>query len=393
MVETVKFQVPDDYGKLVLAPYACHDDKSRGRLHSRASSDRPEFEHDHSRLTHLDAWRRMEGKTQVFIHLDRGDHIRTRASHTNEVVQLSRSVARRLGLHPDLAQTIAQAHDMGHPPFGHGGEDVLNELMQDFGGFDHNAQAIRVLTKLQGKYIAHEGVNLSWEALEGIAKHNGPVTNPPRALKEYNEIHDLELDTRAGGEAQVAAVCDDIAYNNHDIEDGLRSGLLDIEHLLELPLIGNVYHQLLEEYPNIKQDQLIFEAKRRIITMMVDDLLEQTTKNIKQTGVKSPDDIRSLDYQLVAFSPEMQNNMESIRAFLMPNMYRHDSIVRRLEEAKKILRDLFNNLINNPANLPQDWQEKYTGNNEQKTAEAVCDYVAGMTDRHVYREHERLLCK
>lgn len=391
MSDTIEFQVPQDYGRFVTAPYACDPEKSRGRLHGKLDNKgRSAFERDHNRITHCDAYRRLAGKTQVFIHSKRSDHSRTRFSHTVEVAQISRSVARRLGFNPDLAESIALAHDLGHPPFGHAGEDVLKELMQPYGGFDHNANSIDIVTRTEQRKDAYSGLDLTWETLEGIAKHNGPIKNPPRALKTYNDLHDLELDTYASGEAQVASLCDDIAYNNHDIEDGIRSGIINIKQLMKVPLVGDVYKSLLDKKPDIRPDILIKTGKGMIIDLMTADLIEQTNKNIAANKIKSAEDIRKLGNPIVTFSSKMRKNIDAISDFLRENMYKDKTIIDSLNEAKSVIRVLFNEFIDNPKKLPVEWRNKTEGPLTQKTAQVVCDYIAGMTDRFACGEYERI---
>ena len=395
MNEKAKFQAPTQnpsyYGRYILAPYACQDNEGGGRLHDDIiSPDRSDFQHDCDRIIHSAAFRRLQGKTQVFIFGHRGDHFRNRASHTQEVTQLAESIARQLGLNPDLAKAVAMSHDLGHPPFGHAGEHILQEVMQNFGGFDHNAHSIDIVTRLEAKRAEFNGLNLSWATLEGIAKHNGPVNNPPRALLAYNKTHDLRLSTFASGEAQVAAYCDDIAYNNHDIEDGLRSRILTVDSLINLPLVGEKFDEVMRKYPEIEIGRLIHEAKRRIMGAMVKDLVSQVRKNLQDSGVNSAEDIRGLGRPIAHFSPEMQQNIDSIRAYLHTNLYRNEEILRKLEEAKSKIAELFKALLSDPSKLPSEWKRKSISPHSEQTAQNVCDYIAGMTDEYALNLHKEI---
>lgn len=379
-----------------LAPCACRPETSRGRLHAEPeSATRTCFQRDRDRIIHSAAFRRLEYKTQVFVNHE-GDFFRTRLTHSLEVSQIARSVCRCLGLNEDLAEALALAHDLGHPPFGHAGEDALKEAMAPYGGFDHNGQSLRVVTRLEERYAAFLGLNLTWETLEGVVKHNGPLTGPhgggtvPRAIAEYLAEHDLEIDTFASAEAQVAAIADDIAYNNHDIDDGLRAGLFSVDDLAGVPLVGPIFAEVHDTYPGLDESRLIHEAVRRMIGAMVTDLLEETRRRIDAAGPRTADDIRGLDRPVAAFSATMAANDAALKAFLFKNMYRHYKLNRMTSKARRVVRDLFGLLIAEPECLPTEWRVKAAGPNTEATAQLVGDYIAGMTDRYALDEHRRL---
>jgi len=397
-----------------LAPYACHPAQSRGRLHAEEEArERSCFQRDRDRIIHSSAFRRLEYKTQVFVNHE-GDHYRTRLTHSLEVAQIARSLARSLALNEDLAEALALAHDLGHTPFGHAGEDGLAEAMKAFGGFDHNAQSIRLVTKLEHRYAAFDGLNLTWETLEGIAKHNGPVVRVqssesrvqekksselrtlnselplPRALAEYNAAHDLELHTHASLEAQCAALADDIAYHNHDIDDGLRAGLFSVEDLAAVPEVYAVFEEVRALYPTISRDRLIHEAVRRLVNRMCMDVLATTRANIAASKVKTVNDVRALGRALVAFSPEMADVSARLKTFLMQRMYRHYKVNRMSSKARRVVRQLFEFFHAEPDCLPTQWCAQAEGKDAQGMAEVVCDYVAGMTDRYALEQHGEL---
>lgn len=380
------------------AAYATDPTRSRGRLHPEPeSATRTPFERDRDRIVHASAFRRLKGKTQVFV-AHEGDHYRTRLTHSLEVAQIARACARRLGLNDDLAETLGLAHDLGHPPFGHTGEDVLDECMQGYGGFDHNAQTLRVLTKLERRYPAFDGLNLSWETLEGVVKHNGPLIHHGRALKdlpvalqEYSATHDLELGTWPGPEAQLAAHADDVAYNNHDIDDGLRAGLFTLAELREsVPMVGRVVHQVERDYPALELDRVVAETVRRLIGLWVDDLVEESERRFTRLKPRSAEDVRAAGEASVGFSELMREDEAVLRRFLMQRMYRHWRVNRSRSHAKRILRDLFALLLSDPELLPPNWQQGGDGAGGMKTARRVCDYIAGMTDDFAIDEHRRL---
>lgn len=373
-----------------LAPYACHGTKSRGRFYEEGESNaRTPFQRDRDRIIHSAAFRRLEYKTQVFVNHE-GDYYRTRLTHSLEVSQLARSMCRSLHLNEDLAEALALAHDLGHTPFGHAGEDALAEVMQPYGGFDHNAHTIKILTQLEHKYAQFNGLNLTWESLEGIAKHNGPVKNPPRELAEYNARHDLELYNFAAAEAQIASLADDIAYNNHDIDDGIRAGLINIKQLQEIEHIGVIISEVRKKYPDIELSRLTHEVIRRLINKMVTDLVSQTRNNIEEYGVKTADDIRSLGKPLVFFSSQMKKENRELKRFLMQNMYRHYKVNRMASKAGRVVKELFEFFISEPDCLPDEWRVLVTDGEKRKTAEVVADFIAGMTDRFALDEYRRV---
>ena len=380
------------------ALYATDPAKSRGRLHPEPeSTHRTPFERDRDRIVHASAFRRLKGKTQVFV-AHEGDHYRTRLTHSLEVAQISRAVARRLGLEDDLAEALGLAHDLGHPPFGHTGEDVLDECMEGYGGFDHNAQTLRVLTKLEHRYPLFDGLNLAWETLEGVVKHNGPLirhgaalADLPTAIQEYNSQHDLELRTWPGPEAQVAAHADDVAYNNHDIDDGLRAGLFTLNELREeAPMVGRVIAAVERDYPGLEQSRVIGETVRRLIGEWVDDLVAETERRIARLKPRSAEDIRAAGEPLVGFSDALREDEAVLRRFLMARMYRHWKVNRSRSHAKRILKELFQLFLAEPQLLPPSWQEGGDGAGGHRTARRVCDYIAGMTDDFAIDEHRRL---
>jgi len=392
-----------------LAPYACDPAHGRGRLYREEESNtRTAFQRDRDRIIHSTAFRRLEYKTQVFVNHE-GDHYRTRLTHSLEVSQLARSICRTLGLHEDLAETLALAHDLGHTPFGHAGEDALAEGMEPFGGFDHNAHTLRLVTNLEHRYADFDGLNLTWETLEGIAKHNGPLVKRtptsiinkllnrvqgdtlPRAIVEYNAKHDLQLETFPSAEAQVAALADDIAYNNHDIDDGLRAGLFTIEQISQVEGVGRIFREVRTRYPEISEQRLIHESIRRLINRMVTDLIVNTGQNINVEHIETVDDIRRLGKPVVTFSPAMQETNRNLKEFLMANMYRHYKVNRMASKAKRVVRDLFHFFLNEPQCLPTHWRD-LTGSGPKSiaTATVVCDFIAGMTDRFALDEYRRV---
>lgn len=376
-----------------LAPYACDPRASRGRLHPEPeSATRSVFQRDRDRIIHSAAFRRLKYKTQVFVYHE-GDNFRTRLTHSLEVSQIARSISRILGLNEDLAEALALAHDLGHPPFGHAGEEALQEALAPFGGFDHNAQSLRIVTNLERRYAEFDGLNLTWEALEGLVKHNGPMppSQPlPRAIAEYVGQHDLELATFASAEAQVAALADDIAYNNHDIDDGLRAGLFTIDDLSEVPLVGPVFGDVAKRYPRIERSRHIHEAVRRLINVMVDDAVAESRRRISAVSPRSPAEVRGLDHPLIAFSDDMRLNDRALKKFLFTHMYRHYKVNRMTSKARRVVRDLFDLLLAEPECLPSEWKAQCDMAGSHGTARVVGDYIAGMTDRFALDEHRRL---
>lgn len=378
-----------------LAAYACRLETSRGRLHPEGdSATRGAFQRDRDRIIHSVAFRRLAYKTQVFVNHE-GDFFRTRLTHSLEVSQIARSICRYLHLNEDLGEALALAHDLGHPPFGHAGEDALKEVMAPYGGFDHNAQSLHVVTKLEERYPGWDGLNLTWETLEGVVKHNGPLVNSgnlplPRAIADYQELQDLELDTYAGAEAQVAAIADDIAYNNHDIDDGLRAGLFTIDDLKDVPLVGRIFHDVRHDMPDLDESHLIHEAVRRMIGDMVTDVIEETRRRLIEANPDGPDAVRHLRRPVAGFSDEMREWDAALKKFLFDNMYRHYKLNRMTSKARRVVKDLFCLLIREPECLPTEWRAKAEGPETQATAQHLCDFIAGMTDRYAGEEHRRL---
>lgn len=380
-----------------LASYATFSSQSRGRLIAEPEcASRSVFQRDRDRILHSTAFRLLEYKTQVFVNHE-GDYYRTRLTHSLEVAQISRSLCRNLKLNEDLAEVLALAHDLGHTPFGHAGEDGLAEVMAGFGGFDHNAQALRIVTKLEKRYAEFDGLNLTWETLEGLVKHNGPVLTQgrtmadlPRAIVEYAQKHDLELNGHSGLEAQAAALSDDIAYNNHDMDDGLRAGLFKLEDLREIPRINAVYEQLEAKYPALEKQRFTHELVRRLISDMAEDVRVTTEENIAKSGVKSVEDVRALGRPLVEFSAEMQQHNRILKAFLMKRMYRHYLVNRMTSKARRMMKELFLIFFNEPECLPPEWQAQMGAKGSPQSAVVVCDYVASMTDRFAMQEHKRM---
>lgn len=387
--------MPQPFQPPPRAPYAETPALSKGRRHPEAESrTRTPFARDRDRIIHCTAFRRLKEKTQVFV-AHEGDHYRTRLTHSLEVAQIARSISTALGLDNDLAETVALAHDLGHPPFGHAGEDQLDDSMKPWGGFDHNVQTFRVVAKLEHRYPDFEGLNLTWETLEGIIKHNGPVTGkldrPSWGMvREFDAGWGLRLDSWASAEAQVAAIADDIAYNNHDVDDGVQAGLFGLNELLDVPLIGPILHGVKAERPDLDERLTRLEAVRRMIGAMIDDVMGETLRRASATGVASPDDVRGLGHALVAFSPDMLEDLARLRAFLMERMYRHWKVNRTRSQAKRILADMFALFQAEPEVLPTEWFVLTQNIADADRARVVCDYIAGMTDRFALREHQRL---
>lgn len=392
--------VPSRYNTRQVAPYACQAHHSRGRLHDEpACNIRSPFQRDRDRIIHSAAFRRLTYKTQVFVYHE-GDHYRTRLTHSLEVAQIAQTLARNLGLDEDLAETIALAHDLGHPPFGHAGEEALHDLAAPFGGFDHNAQSLRTVTKLERRYASYDGLNLTWETLEGLVKHNGPLLKPdgtpveryaaeglPAAIIEYGQSHDLDLASYASAEAQIAALSDDIAYNNHDLDDGLRAGLIEIRKLHDLPLVGTFIDEIRDLYGEIADSRLIYEVNRRLISAMVFDIAGEASRRIAALDPLSVDDIRSAPNPVVSFSEAMRADLRILRAFLFNEFYYHPRVSRIMEDAQKIVRDLFGYFLDHPGKLPDEWREQAQ---TKERARVVADFVAGMTDRMALETHRHL---
>ncbi|RWN51055.1 deoxyguanosinetriphosphate triphosphohydrolase [Mesorhizobium sp.] len=387
------------FGYRPRAAYACDPAKSRGRLFDEVESPtRTPFQRDRDRIIHSTAFRRLKHKTQVFV-AHEGDHYRTRLTHSIEVAQIARALARALRGDEDLAEAVALVHDFGHTPFGHTGEDALNKKMAAWGGFDHNAQSLRVVTRLESRYAEFDGLNLTWETLEGLVKHNGPLTDAsgnglkgpvPQAIRDYSELHDLELDHFAGIEAQCAAIADDIAYNSHDIDDGLRSGLLKLDMLENVSLPGSILDGVRQRYPALDDVRTGHELMRRQITMMVEDVIVSTTANLARIKPDSADAVRAAGETMVTFSAEMAAFEEELKAFLYKHLYRHSEVVRVRNQAEQIVNDLFEVYFADPRAMPDGWREGLDRADDRIKARSVADFLAGMTDTYALKEHRRL---
>jgi dGTPase len=375
---------------MILAPHAVRPETSRGRLHPEAGGDaRSPFQRDRDRIIHATAFRRLQYKTQVFIYHE-GDHFRTRLTHSIEVAQIARSIARLLALDEDLAEALALAHDLGHPPFGHAGEDALNSAMKPYGGFDHNAQSLKAVTLLEARYAGFDGLNLTWETLEGLAKHNGPLRRPAPYIAEYDARHLLDLHTHASAEAQVAALADDIAYNNHDLDDGLRARLFTLEEVGALPLARDALAQARTAAPDAPPERLAAEMIRRVINAMVGDVVAESRRRIAALAPQGVDDIRRADRPVIAFSAAMAEANLPLRDFLFTRMYRHWRVNRTMAKSKRVVQMLFSHLHGGPQMLPPLWRARAGEAGSPTCARVVCDYIAGMTDRYALEEYRRL---
>ena len=375
----------------VLAELAAQPGLSRGRLH-RESDDGPRgprdiFQRDRDRIIHSVAFRRLRHKTQVFVAPD-GDHYRVRLTHSLEVAQIGRTIARALGLNEDLTETLCLAHDLGHPPFGHAGEDALAEAMADAGGFDHNGHTVRIVTRLETPYAGFDGLNLSWEALEGLAKHNGPVAEPGWALAEANSEFDLELTSWPGLEAQVAAIADDIAYDNHDVDDGLRAGVLQLEELLAVPLVERHWRAIVKRSGALPPDKMQRALVRDMIGTMVGDVIAETIRRAREGGAKSIDDVRSAGEQLAGFSEGLAREEKALRRFLHERLYNAPALVAVRDEAQRVVSDLARAYRSDPALLPAEWR---SDEGEVTQVRRIGDFIAGMTDRFAIARHEELV--
>jgi dGTPase len=374
----------------MTAAFATLPETSRGRLFpEEGSAHRSCFQRDRDRIIHSSAFRRLKHKTQVFVEHE-GDYYRTRLTHSVEVAQVARTIARVLRLNEELAEAVALAHDLGHPPFGHTGEEALQTMMAGHGGFDHNAQAVKIVTRLEAHYAEFDGLNLTWETLEGIAKHNGPVTGEvPFALAEYDALHDLELGTHASAEAQVAAISDDIAYNNHDLADGLRAGLFTLEDLRRLPLIGPCVAAVDARWPGLEPSRREHEALRRFFGLLVEDVLATSRARIAVADPRSAEDIRRLGRPVIRFSDATFAELKEIRRFLHVRMYRHWAVQRMRRKARAVVGELFTIFATAPELMPAEWNA-CAALDATARARVVADYIAGMTDRFALQEHRKL---
>jgi dGTPase len=385
------------------ALYACDPAHSRGRLHPEpASKGRSAFRRDCDRIIHSTAFRRLKHKTQVFV-FDEGDHYRTRLTHTLEVAQVARALARALGLDEDLAEALALAHDLGHPPFGHAGERALDECLGAFGGFDHNAQTLRVLTALERRYPAFDGLNLTWETLEGLVKHNGPLTDRagkplaryrahgvPKTIEDYSRLQDLQLWSFPSAEAQIAAFADDIAYDAHDIDDGVRAELFSLDDIAAVAIPGKIIAEIRATFPRLDAARLIHEFIRRLIGLLIEDVIAETGRRLAALAPRSADDVRLAPYGVAGFSPAIAEAEGVIKGFLETHMYRHERVQRVMNDAAGVVRDLFSRYSKHLDDLPVEWREGLAAVDEAERARHIADFVAGMTDRYALAEHARL---
>ena len=375
----------------MTSPLAAQPSQSRGRAHPEVDAaprgPRDIFQRDRDRIIHSVSFRRLRHKTQVFVAPD-GDHYRVRLTHSIEVAQIGRTVARVLGLNEDLTEALCLAHDLGHPPFGHAGEDALQDAMASAGGFDHNAHSIRLVTKLEAPYPGFDGLNLSWEALEGLAKHNGPIAEPTWALSEANAAFDLELHRWPSLEAQVAAVADDIAYDNHDIDDGLRAGLLELDELIEIPIVRRHWDEIDRRHPGLSTGKKLRALVRDQIGTMVGDLITDTRKRIAETGVVSPDDVRAAGRKLAGFSSALSEEERALKHFLYTRLYNAAELVPVRMEAQRVVAGLFAAYRDDPSLLPVDWR---TEQGETQRLRTIGDFIAGMTDRFAVARHRELV--
>ena len=385
-----------------LAPYASQAAQTRGRLIvEQEAAHRTAFQRDRDRIVHSTAFRRLKHKTQVFVYHE-GDHYRTRLTHSLEVAQVARALARTLRLDEDLTEALALGHDLGHTPFGHAGEAALDDRMRRHGGFDHNAQSLRLVTRIERKYARFDGLNLTWETLEGLMKHNGPLTNDagvpcgayaehgvPAVVSEFADVVEMSLSDYASAEAQIAALSDDIAYNAHDIDDGLRAGIIDIIDLADVPLVGEALGEVLRLYPDLERSRMIHETVRRLISRMVEDVLVETNRRLDALSPKHSDDIRAWDRPVAECSTNMSEANDQLKQFLSERMYRHERVLQVMDRAKRVVRDLFDAFVGDPTLLPDEWQPA-ADESETTRARKVCDFIAGMTDRYALEQHKGL---
>ena len=385
------------------ASYACDPAHSRGRLHPEPESKtRSAFRRDCDRIIHSTAFRRLKHKTQVFV-FDEGDHYRTRLTHTLEVAQIARALARALSLDEDLAEALALAHDLGHPPFGHAGERALDKSLSACGGFDHNAQTLRVVTALERRYPSFDGLNLTWETLEGLVKHNGPLTDKegqplgryaargiPQVIAEYDRLQELQLWNYASAEAQVAAVADDIAYDAHDIDDGLRAGLFTLQDLKAIPAAAAIIGEISMAFPGLDETRVAHEFVRRLIGLLIEDVIAETARRLAKLDPHSADEVRAAPAAVAGFSVRMASDEVVIKAFLKERMYQHERVLRVMNEAARVVSELFARYSSHPADLPAEWRESLAHAGEKERARHIADFIAGMTDRYALAEHARL---
>ncbi len=375
---------------MVLAPYAVRPETARGRLYPEPEAPtRSPWQRDRDRIIHSSAFRKLQYKTQVFVNHE-GDFFRTRLTHTIEVAQIARSLARELRVDEDLTEALALAHDLGHPPFGHAGEEGLNRGMKAWGGFDHNAQAMKIVTMLESRYAAFDGLNLTWETLEGLAKHNGPLQKPPPYIAEYDSRHSLELGSQPGVEAQIAAAADDIAYHSHDLDDGMRAGLFGAEEISHLPLVGDALREARLASLDVPPPRLRHETIRRVINELATDLVRETKHRLTALNPADCHAVRQAGQPVVAFSPAMADANRAIKDFLRARMYRHWRVNRMTAKARRLTEHLFTLLVADVSMLPDEWRGRAGESDARRAALTVGDYIAGMTDRFAVEEHRKL---
>ena len=373
-----------------VAPYAVRAETSRGRLYPEPEAEgRSPWQRDRDRVIHSSAFRKLQYKTQVFVNHE-GDYYRTRLTHSIEVAQIARSIARELRLDEDLTEALALAHDLGHTPFGHAGEDALDASMRPFGGFDHNGQSLKIVTMLEQRYAGFDGLNLTWETLEGLAKHNGPVQDPPGYIGLYEARHPLELSSWASAEAQVAAICDDVAYHSHDLDDGLRAGLFATDDIEHLPVVGPALRDARRASLDLAPDRLRHETIRRVINELATDLIEESRRRLAAVAPADSDAIRGADGPVIGFSPAMSDANQAIKQFLHARMYRHWRVNRMTAKARRVTEELFTLLHGDTSLLPDGWRAIAGPAPDERAARVVGDYIAGMTDRFALEEHLRL---
>ncbi|MGL4636915.1 MAG: deoxyguanosinetriphosphate triphosphohydrolase [Beijerinckiaceae bacterium] len=390
-------------GQRWTASYAVDPEKSRGRLLDEPESPtRSPFQRDRDRIVHSTAFRRLKHKTQVFIEHE-GDHYRTRLTHTLEVAQIARSIARALGLDEDLAETLALAHDLGHTPFGHAGERALDRALSGFGGFDHNAQSLKIVTSLERRYARFDGLNLTWETLEGLVKHNGPLVDRdgravgphadkplPAVIAAYDTHHSLELWSQASMEAQAAAIADDIAYNAHDIDDGLRAGIITLEALEEVPFLAGLLGDIRTAYPGLGRSRTTHELQRRIITLLVEDVISESERRLQEFGIETAEDVRKAPKAMIGFSDETRKAERTVRDFLFKGLYRNSRIMTVMADAERMVEEMHSAFTRNPALLPEQWRSHILSMNDHEKAVHIGDFIAGMTDRYAIETHRQL---
>lgn len=376
----------------MLKPYACLPENSRGRVHpEQATQHRNEFQRDRDRIIHANAFKRLQYKTQVFVNHE-GDHYRNRMTHSIEVSSIARSVAKTLGLCEDLSEAVALAHDLGHTPFGHAGEEILNDCMRNYGGFSHNAHAVKILTSIEQKYAAYDGLNLTWEVLEGTVKHNGPVkkSNAYSYIFKYNKAHNLDLNKHSSAEAQVAALSDDIAYICHDLEDSIKAEIVSYQDLEEMKFVHEYIYYIKNAYPNISDNRLIYEVGRKLTHYLIENLLLQTKQNIQIFNIKTEEDIRNLGCQLVDFTDKTRKEVQLIKDFLMQKVYKHHRVASINVQSKNVIKHLFELYVNNIDLIPLSWRQIINDDStrdELAKMSVIADYIAGMTDRFAIKQY------